>query len=187
MKNDNFKLIVGLGNPGEEYESTRHNAGAMFLDYLANKYGLSAFKPDKYSDALITTGVKNIPGEQTETLLFVFPQTFMNESGRSVKYLADKNGIKPENILVVHDDKDIPLGELKLQKGISSAGHKGVQSVIDQTKTNGFWRLRIGIGPVPEGVSTDTFVLQKFTKEETIKIGEIFNEAERRINSLISN
>ncbi len=168
-----IKFVVGLGNPGSQYEETRHNAGAMFLAYLQKQLNLPVFKFDKYANALISSN---------EKMNLVFPQTYMNLSGEAVTSLKDKRGLAAENILVVHDEKDIPFGEIRFQRAISSAGHNGVQSVIDHLNTNIFWRLRIGIGPVPANLTTDVFVLQKFSSEELNVLREkVFYEGYEKI------
>lgn len=171
FKLDDIQIIVGLGNPGSEYETTRHNAGALFLEYLQKQWNFPEFKHDKYSNAMISKGVL-----KEKQVLLVFPHTFMNESGKSIAYLMEKEQLQPQQLLVLHDDKDFNFEELKLQKEISSAGHKGVQSTIDCLGTSNFWRLRIGIGPVPEPLTTDVFVLQKFTPEEGVKLESIFEK-----------
>jgi len=146
MDKINIKLIVGLGNPGKEYEKTRHNMGFLFVDALAKKL---------------------------ETKFIVAkPQIFMNKSGDAVLSLAKKEKIKPENILIVHDDIDISWGNFKFSFGRSSAGHKGVESIIKALKTKNFWRLRIGIQPIrqargkPKHISADKIILKKFTPAE---------------------
>jgi len=169
-------LIVGLGNPGEEYAMTRHNAGAMLLEYIRSNWSFLDFKLDKYTEALTSKSSDSI---------LSFPQTFMNESGKSVSSMMKKENISPEQLLVLHDDKDFSFGEIKLQKEISSAGHKGVQSIIDTLGTNNFWRLRIGIGPVPEFIPTEDFVLQKFSDSELEKIPEVFQASKQKIEHLL--
>ena len=141
MDKINIKLIVGLGNPGKEYENTRHNMGFLFIDALAKKL---------------------------ETKFIVAkPQTFINNSGVAVLALAKKEKIKPENILIVHDDIDILWGNFKFSFGRSSAGHKGVESIIKALKTKNFWRLRIGIQPtLKKHTPADKIILKKFTPTE---------------------
>lgn len=119
-----MKIIVGLGNPGKEYEKTRHNVGKFFLDKLQSKIKLKD---------------KN----------FIFPDQFMNNSGPALRKALGKFKTKPrsKDILVIHDDLDIELGRVKLTFAKSSAGHKGVGSIIKSLKTDKFWRLRVGIGP----------------------------------------
>jgi PTH1 family peptidyl-tRNA hydrolase len=174
---DDIRIIVGLGNPGDEYKNTRHNAGALLLDCLQKQWIFPEFKHDKYSNAMISRGTYHL--HPTPHLL-VFPHTFMNESGTSVAYLIEKEQLQPEQLLVLHDDKDINLGEIRLQKEISSAGHKGVQSIIDCLGTSNFWRLRIGIGPVPAPQTTDIFVLEKFSNNEIVELDKIFLDAKHK-------
>lgn len=175
-------LIVGLGNPGEKYTNTRHNAGAMLLEHLKNEWDLPDFKLDKYNEAVTSKG-NNI--FSTDLLTLSFPQTFMNESGKSVSNTIKKENISTEKLLVLHDDKDISFGEIRLQKEISSAGHKGVQSIIDALGTNSFWRLRVGIGPVPEFIPTEDFVLQNFSADELEKMPEFFQNAKLKIEQFL--
>ncbi|MEI6596747.1 MAG: aminoacyl-tRNA hydrolase [bacterium] len=165
------QVIVGLGNPGEQYKSTRHNAGFMAINVLADQLGL-VWEANKKFKAETASG---------QGLILIKPQDFMNNSGLVVarilsyyKLLPKKLGIlKTANadltkiLTVIHDDLDIELGKYKISIDSRSAGHKGVQSIIDQLKTKNFKRLRIGIrAPALEKIPTDKFVLQKFHDEE---------------------
>lgn len=167
-----MKLIIGLGNPGEQYKKTRHNLGFAVIDTLAKELETD-WRFEKKFNALISK--TNIKGEK---FILAKPQTFMNESGLSVKSLADY--FSPEYILVIHDEMDLPLGEFKFQKDISSAGHKGIQSIIDQLKSQDFNRLRIGINTNSK-LETEDFVLQKFTEEEQKVIRQAVKEAIKEI------
>jgi len=166
-----MKLIVGLGNPGKEYDNTRHNVGFMALDKLAS-----------FFDAVFTTA-KKFNAEIAEVkngrkkIILAKPLTFMNETGRAVRAIADFYKIKPSDIVVVHDDKDITVGEFKLQTNRSSAGHRGAQSVIDRLKTQKFDRLRIGIKPARDIRNTADFVLGRITKPENKVIMEAISRA----------
>ncbi|RLC34918.1 MAG: hypothetical protein DRZ76_01540 [Candidatus Nealsonbacteria bacterium] len=140
-------LIVGLGNPGKKYIGTRHNVGFRVVDELAK--------------------------EKREGFILAKPRTFMNQSGKAVKQLIENccmrtaGKLKIENLIVVHDDIDLPIGGFRIQKGRGAAGHKGVQSIIDALGTKDFWRIRIGICPkTGKPKNVEKFVLQKFTKEE---------------------
>ncbi|MBI5045910.1 MAG: aminoacyl-tRNA hydrolase [Candidatus Niyogibacteria bacterium] len=138
--------IVGLGNPGKEYEHTRHNTGRIALDYFANAHDFSPWQNDRKTQALISTGV--IKKEKT---LLLKPETFMNKSGASVKPLIT-SAKKAETLVVVHDDLDLPLGAFKIVFGRGSGGHCGVESIIRAIKTKDFVRIRIGIAPTtPSG------------------------------------
>ena len=138
-------LILGLGNPGEEYARTRHNAGRMALELLWKKYNkeedLSDWKMDKKRAGLLSKGEM---GEEKVEL--VLPETFMNKSGTSVKDLAG-SAKKIEKMIVVHDDMDLPLGKMKISFDKSSGGHKGVESIIRAVKSQKFVRVRIGVTP----------------------------------------
>lgn len=152
-----IKLIVGLGNPGKEYERTRHNAGFLFIDALA----------------------KQIP---EVGLRVAKSQNFMNESGKAVAALMKQYKIKPENVLIVHDDIDILWGDFKFSFGRSSAGHKGVESIIKTLKTKNFWRLRIGIQPRQKTkIKADKIILKKFTSKE---LGELNKTIKNAISEL---
>lgn len=139
-------LIVGLGNPGEEYAKTRHNAGRMVVEQFCKKNDFSEWAKDKTIKALISKGSV---GKDKVTLLE--PDNFMNVSGKSVAPLV-KNAKDAERTIVVYDDLDLPLGTMKISFNRSSGGHKGVESIIKALKTTAFARLRIGISPsTPSG------------------------------------
>jgi len=179
-----MKLIIGLGNPGSHYTKTRHNLGFMVLDRLANE--LTADWQDNEQFKSITAETQNAK----EKILLAKPQTMMNLSGQTVKLLADYYKIEPENIWVVHDDIDLPLGVLRISQNSSSAGHKGIQSLIEKLNTKNFVRFRLGIHPVGQTfftaffkrlTSTKKFVLQKFSKAEATVVQEIISKSVRAI------
>ena len=154
-----MKLIVGLGNPGKEYLKTKHNAGFMALDYFLND---QEFK--KKFDGLMLE--KNI---DTEKVIFFKPMSFMNLSGMPIAKIVNYYSIKPEDILIIHDDLDLDLGKMKLKKGGKSGGHNGIKSIEQQLKSTNFNRLKIGIGR-PEQQTVSDYVLSKFSKSELEKI-----------------
>ena len=154
------KLIVGLGNPGEKYKKTRHNIGFMLLDKLVENLSLD-FKFNANFNAEIAENKEN-----NEKIIFCKPQTFMNNSGQAVSQLASYYKIEAKDILVVHDEIDLPFGEIREAFNSGSAGHKGVQSIIDHLGTKEFKRLRFGIKNEQNQLSTDVFVLKDFSKEE---------------------
>lgn len=135
-----IKLFVGLGNPGPEYESTRHNAGFWWIDALARELKVSLSYERSYFGLMARTSVKG------ETVWLLEPQTFMNASGKSVAALAKFFKIKPEEILVAHDELDIVPGQVKLKRGGSHAGHNGLRDIHAQLGSDDYWRLRIGVG-----------------------------------------
>jgi len=166
----NIKLIVGLGNPGKEYEAVRHSIGRRVVMELGSAFDDNGWsqKPDLLSD------IKN-----KNNILLALPTTFMNESGKAVGRIVGFYKIKPANVLVIHDDSDIPFGKIKLSFGSRSAGHRGVESVIKALGTKDFWRLRLGIQPKssPRHVRPDELVLKPFFVEEEKEISEIIKAA----------
>jgi PTH1 family peptidyl-tRNA hydrolase len=162
-----MKLIVGLGNPGKQYENTRHNVGFMVLDRLREIANFPDFQMSEKFNSFIAEK-KDDSGEK---ILLAKPMQFMNRSGEAVRALKDFYKVPLENITVIHDDLDINVGEYKISEDSSAAGHNGVQDIIDKIGTQKFKRIRIGIegaekradrGEIPG----DIFVLQKFTDEE---------------------
>lgn len=165
-----MKLIVGLGNPGPKFKNTRHNVGFRMVDHLADG---KEWRESKKARALYSWDT--VGGGKVE---FMKPLTFMNDSGSSVACAKRKHPeLRSEDLLVVHDDLDLEPGQWKLQFDRSSAGHKGVQSVIDALGTKEFWRLRIGIGRPPTGKSGDQFVLEKPSEKEYQLIGQAVQES----------
>lgn len=168
-----MRLIVGLGNPGIKYKKTRHNIGWRIIEELARQIGVDQWKMEMRFNAF--EAQKNIDQEK---VILLKPQTFMNNSGLSVKLIVDYYKLPIENILVIHDEIDLPLGEIKVQKGRGAAGHKGVESVIKHLGTNDFNRMRIGIKSDRQKiVETEKFVLEKFTPEEEKSIQGIIKKA----------
>lgn len=159
--------FIGLGNPGEEYERTRHNIGRMTLMAFARAHDFPAFAPDAKARALMSIGKV----EKTKVRL-VLPDTFMNKSGDTVKALA----LKPSDIVLVHDDSDIIFTGTKLSFNKKSAGHRGVESVSRAVKTIEYWRLRIGIQK-KKRVPAEELVLKKFTPKEMLEVKKIIKHA----------
>lgn len=139
-----MKLIVGLGNPGREYEKTRHNSGFMAMDILADRLNVSI--TTKKWNALI--GKTNVNGQQ---VLLMKPLTYMNESGNAVIQAVNFHKIDPEDILVIHDDMDLPVGALRIRKKGSAGGQKGMKSIIAHLGTSDFARIRVGVGHSDKG------------------------------------
>ena len=167
-----IKLIVGLGNPGREYEATRHNAGFWWVDELARTQGAN-FKTDNKFHGLVARAT--VHGNETHLLK---PQTFMNVSGRAVVALALFYKILPDQILVVHDELDLPPGSAKLKLGGGHGGHNGLKDIIAHLGTKEFWRLRIGIGHPGERDQVVNFVLNAPRKEEQGLIEEAMQHAQ---------
>lgn len=159
-----MKIIVGLGNPGKKFKKTRHNLGFLVLDELQKNLKFEKFKNSKKFLAQISEG--NFKGEK---IILAKPLTFMNNSGKTVRLILENFKLKSENLWVLHDDLDILFGKIKISFGKSSAGHKGVESIIEEIKTKNFVRFRIGIKTPNQKKEKKFFVLSRFTpKEEKI-------------------
>lgn len=175
-----MKLIVGLGNPGEKYKNNRHNVGFMVVDALANK--LASYQvnklvwraEEKFNSLLATVSPQ---------LVLVKPQTFMNDSGRAVQALVRWFKIKHDELYVIHDDLDIPLGGYKIQKGKGPKDHNGIISVSEKLGTEDYWRVRVGVdNRNPENrISGEQYTLEDFTKEEQIVLDGVIGEIAKRL------
>jgi len=167
---DDRYLLVGLGNPGREYQKNRHNVGFQVLDYLANRHGLAYSR--KRNDAFIATG--SVVGRQ---VILAKPQTYMNRSGRSVSGLMRFYKIPAERLLVVVDDLDLPVGSLRLRGSGGSAGQKGMKDIIAHLGSEDFARLRVGIDRPPGRMDPADYVLQDFSKDQRAVIDETYSRA----------
>ena len=171
-----IKLVVGLGNPGSEYESTRHNIGWLLLDAYAPISGnnwKSKFK-GHYTDATIGT----------EKIYFLKPDTYMNLSGESVQPLCQFFKIKPEEILVLQDELDLPFGQIMFKKGGGLAGHNGLKSITQCLGTQDFYRMRMGIGRPLHG-SVSNWVLGKFSGDKEIELGVVLDKSSEALSAFI--
>lgn len=168
-----MKIIIGLGNPGKKYADTRHNAGFMMVEKIKESYDFPDFKFNKKLNCEISKGAID-----EKEILLAKPQTFMNNSGDSVRTLVDFYKLTPDDIIVIHDDIDLPLGRYKIANSSGSAGHNGVEDIISKIGTKDFSRIRIGIAN--ESLRTEIepadFVLQKFSQEELKTITGEINE-----------
>ena len=160
-----MKLIVGLGNPGRDYNNTRHNVGFNVIDLLVKKYGLS-FNENKKFNALECCF--NLNGEK---VIFVKPLTYMNLSGESVRQVMDFFKINQEDILVIYDDLDMPVGKLRLRQSGSAGGHNGIKNIILHTGSQNFNRIRVGIDR-SKYIKVVDYVLSRFTKDEQDAINQ---------------
>lgn len=180
---DVLRLVVGLGNPGTKYEGTRHNIGFMALERMASREGFSFRQQSKLHGLAAEHGI----GESRLRLLM--PQTYMNDSGRSIRAALDWFGFTPEQLLVLVDDMDIPLGRLRLRAQGSAGGHNGLRSTIQHLGTQAFPRLRIGIGapadnPAERRARTVSHVLGPFSRAEQSEVDAVLDgvlEAIQRI------
>lgn len=172
-------LLVGLGNPGRQYENTRHNVGFMTMNKLAGRLGETFSKLE--SKALIAKCT-----HQDQRLVLVKPQTYMNLSGKSVSSLLRYYKIPLTNLLVAYDEVDLPLGVLRLRPAGGSAGHKGMQSIVEQLGTEDFPRLRIGIGRPPGRMEAADYVLQDFSRDEAETLNLVLETATEAILAFVS-
>ena len=172
--NASIELIVGLGNPGREYDDTRHNAGVWFIEELARSCG-ATLQPEKKFHGL--TARVSLHGRDIRLL---FPATFMNRSGQAVSAIANFYRISPEQILVAHDELDIPVGTARLKQGGGHGGHNGLRDIISSLGNNkNFHRLRLGIGHPGDSSKVVGYVLNKPSREDDRKIREAIDEAVR--------
>ena len=153
-----MKLVVGLGNIGNEFKKTRHNIGFMVLDNYLNATNFNTSDWQEKMESYKTI-INN------EEVIFIKPMTYMNLSGIAVAKVSKYYNIAPENILVIQDDVDLPLASYRMKKNSSSGGHNGIKSIISELNTDAFGRLKIGIGKNPH-IPTDKYVLGKFSNEE---------------------
>ena len=173
-----MKLIVGLGNPGGEYDETRHNVGFQVIDELKQQFSHAVF--DKKFKGLVTRA--RIGGEDAVLLK---PMTYMNLSGESVGPAAGFYKIPPEDIIVIHDELDIEPGRIKLKKGGGHGGHNGLKSLVKHLPNANFTRVRLGIGRPPPRWETANYVLGKFTKQEQPIIEEVISSATKAVEVIL--
>lgn len=170
-------LIAGLGNPGPEYEKTRHNIGFIVLEEIARRSGLR-FKRERY--ARISVGTI-----QGTNAALIEPMTFMNLSGIAIKNALEQFNVGPDNLIVIHDDIDMDTGRLRIRKRGSSGGHRGIESIISSIGSKEFIRVKIGIGR-EQGVPVEEYVLSKFRKEEIPLIRDTVKRAVDAVFCIIS-
>jgi len=164
-----IRLVVGLGNPGKEYERTRHNAGFWLVERFASANGIVLRKDNKFQ-ALVGR-------HEPSGAWLLMPQSFMNASGRAVQMLAGFFKIKPEEILVVHDELDFAPGTAKIKQGGGIAGHNGLKDISQRLATHDYWRLRLGVGKPPAGMEGADYVLQRPPAEERAAIDAAIESA----------
>jgi len=174
-----LKLIVGLGNPGEKYESTRHNVGFDVIGLFRREIIIKSGERYQHHSLVIDGQLGN------NDLVLAKPQTFMNASGKAVSALALFYGVPMDDVYVIYDDLNLSLGILRIRRGGSSGGHKGIKSIIDSLGDQNFPRLRIGIGNPPEGMDTMDYVLGEFSKEEREDIDRIESIAVDALKTII--
>ncbi len=173
-------LIVGLGNPGAEYERTRHNLGFMLVDLIASEHGCQV----KRSECRALIGRAEVDGQTVE---LAKPQTYMNLSGESVNCLLQKEGRRRERLLVISDDLALPFGKIRLRPQGTHGGQNGLRSIIDSLGTNEFIRLRIGIQPEHPISNAKNFVLERFSKVEAGKVEDILKTGADAVRAILKH
>ncbi|HET6947925.1 MAG TPA: aminoacyl-tRNA hydrolase [bacterium] len=174
-----MKLIVGLGNPGRRYRQTRHNVGWEVISRLARRARIVVDEEDGFSDV----GRGAIGGTR---VILARPQTYVNVSGEAVRDLRRRHRLRPQDIVVVVDDLDLPLGRLRLRASGSAGGHNGLKSIIEAIGTTEFPRLRVGIGRPPEGVDPADYVLTPFTSDEQAVVDAALDRAAEAIETAVT-
>ena len=173
-------IIAGLGNPSNEYAKTRHNAGFDTIDLLADKLGISI--TEKKHRAYCGKGMIG-----TEKVLLLKPQTFMNNSGESLRDAADFYKVEPEQILVIYDDISLEPGQLRIRMKGSAGGHNGIKSIIAHLGTQDFPRIKIGVGAKPERMDLADYVLSRFSPSEREKMEESFREGAEAVITFLQD
>lgn len=174
-------LIVGLGNPGQEYQKTRHNIGFMVLDALSNTYGFSFEENRPFKAHIAKTELCG------QNIIFIKPQTYMNLSGQAVSAVANFYKIKPQNILVICDDLSLEIGTLRLRAKGSSGGQKGLENILGLLGSQDVLRLRLGIGPKPNFIDAANYVLGKFPKEQEELLHSAIVKAQSTIEKFLKD
>ncbi|MBU0671258.1 MAG: aminoacyl-tRNA hydrolase [Patescibacteria group bacterium] len=167
-----MKLIVGLGNPGDKYKNSKHNIGFMILDHFVKDF--------KIEKKLETEIIKD------KDIIYAKPQTFMNESGRAVSKIAQYYKVKPKDVIIIVDDKDLPFGKLRIRKEGSSGGHNGLKSIIEYLGTKDFTRLRVGIlDPDKKIKDTSKYVIKDFSRKQKKELSNIIENSQQAIESIL--
>lgn len=174
-----MNIIIGLGNPGEKFKNTKHNAGFLVLDEFAKQNNFDDFKLSKKFFAQVSESQTN-----NNKIILAKPETFMNESGKSAQKIIANYKLNSNDLLIIHDDIDLTLGTIKIAKNRGSAGHKGVESVVKEIGTQDFTRIRIGIKPENEVVKVKAkeTVLKKFSAEQQ----KLFLQAIKKASTMLN-
>jgi PTH1 family peptidyl-tRNA hydrolase len=166
------KLITGLGNPGPDYDKTRHNAGFLFFDHLTARLGRDRWIK-KFNSLFVTAQVDGVD------VTLVKPMSYMNLSGGPVRAFMVELGVEPSGLLVIHDDIDLPFGDVRYKLGGGHGGHNGLKSILGALGSPDFHRIRIGVGRPHPGKTATDHVLETFTRDEFAKLPEMFETADR--------
>ena len=173
-----MRLIVGLGNPGDRYQHTRHNVGFRCIDLMAREWGINL--SERRAKAVLGRG--NHLGQD---VVLAKPRTFMNNSGEGVAYLLTRFGAKPDDLVVVYDEMDLPLGRMRLRPNGSPAGHNGIRSIIGELGTPNFARIRVGIGHPDLRGAQVSHVLNRFSEEEAPEIARVVKQVAEAVDCLL--
>jgi len=173
-------LLIGLGNPGREYKDNRHNIGFMLIDRLAVRLNARGLKLQ--SKAIVISAL-----HEERKLILAKPQTYMNLSGQSVQGLLHFYKIPPENLIVAHDDLDLPLGTIRIRPGGGAGGQRGMASTIERLGTQDFPRLRLGIGRPPGRMDAADYVLQDFSRADLLIVSETLDRAADAVLTFVTN
>lgn len=174
-----MKVVAGLGNPGPEYSATRHNVGFMVAELFAARAGIALKK--KGHQAIYGVGRCN-----SQDLMVLLPQTFMNRSGASVGSVAKAQQLKPENLVVIHDEIDLPFGTLRIKAGGGHGGHNGLRDIRSVLGSGDFTRLRIGVGRPPAGGDVARHVLREFSPKEKKQLDDLLLLAVEALEMLLN-
>ncbi len=169
-----IRVIAGLGNPGRDFERTRHNLGFEVVDFLKGDSDFLAGGGSYYRCDTVVCSVK---------IVLLKPTTYMNRSGIAVRQIVEAEDLSPEEVLIITDDFNLPLGKIRLRRSGSDGGHNGLASIIYHLGTEDFPRLRLGIGPVPEGVPAEEFVLEKFKQSEVASAENMVERAAKAVST----
>lgn len=170
--------VVGLGNPGIQYAETRHNVGFLFVKKIAKSWDVKLRRRIFLSKAAYS----EMKGKK---ILLALPQTYMNNSGAAVREITTSGNVDPEHLIIVYDDLDIPLGDIRVRKEGSAGSHKGMISIIENIKTTRFPRIRVGIGPLRDGADAAEYVLSPFDEEEKPKLEIALPKAQDALNLIL--
>lgn len=190
-----MKIIIGLGNPGDKYTGTRHNIGFETLDYLLKKY--ESVDDSSWEDSKKTKSQIKKLAVKKITALLAKPQTYMNNSGMAVSLLLSFYKVKPEDIIVVHDELDLPLGKIQIRFGGGTAGHNGLESIISSIGTDKFLRIRMGVGKpmrvdgkrfdVKSSRSVEDYVVQPFAENEHHEVRTMIKHVQKNLELLLEH
>ena len=175
-----MKLIVGLGNPGAEYDNTRHNIGFDVIDELSRKHNIPVRSMEKHG--LVGKGMIG-----RDKVMLVKPQTFMNLSGESIRAAADFYKVEPEDVIVIFDDISLDVGQLRIRAKGSAGGHNGIKSIIAHLGSQEFPRIKVGVGEKPSGWDLADYVLGKFSGDDLAKINDAAADASKAVKLMLTD